>query len=164
MGPLGELDGLSREFTTMNINEALRRKFGIDLTVAFNVHGEEGARSALRAQLHEAAEEALDLGGPAGGTEIRLAVLADYMAHLVLALNGQGNEPCSTERDYGYWTVDGVPACQSPHTADPLFDPPLTCSPRSPKSTRKEAERFSRLKDGHDVSLRRGRCPRGGSK
>ena len=146
----------------MNINEALRRKFGLDLDVAFDAHGKEGVRSALRAELNVAAEEALDLGGPAGGTEVQLADLADFMAHLVLALAGQGSEPSSTERDYGYWTVDGVPACQSPHTADPSFDPPLVCAPHPPRSARTEAERFRRLKEGHDVSLQQGRCPRGG--
>jgi len=82
----------------MTINEALSEQFGLNLSAAYRAHGAEGVQMVLKAKLYEAAEQAIALGGPSGSTEIRLSHLADYMAHLILALNGRGDEPSSTER------------------------------------------------------------------
>jgi len=82
----------------MTINEALAEMFGIDFDTAYLAHGHYGVECVLKSKLSTAAEEVIKLGGPSGSTEIRLSHLADYMAHLILALNGRGDEPSSTER------------------------------------------------------------------
>ena len=60
-----------------------------------------------------------------------------------------------------YWTIDGVPACASPHTWGPDFDPPFHCA-----GTRKQLEhlvfRFHGLRPGHEVRIHEGRCPESG--
>ncbi|HUW14869.1 MAG TPA: hypothetical protein VM537_34435 [Anaerolineae bacterium] len=82
----------------MTVNEALRERFGIDLGWTLRTQGPSGVEGALRSLLHDAAERALDLGGPSGGTEVELAHLADLMAHLFLAFNGCGYMPSSIDR------------------------------------------------------------------
>ena len=56
-----------------------------------------------------------------------------------------------------YWTIDGVPACQSPHIFGLDFDPPNWCA-----DTRFELEklvvRFHSLRPGHDVQIVDGHC------
>ncbi len=76
----------------MTINEILQAKFGIALDAVYKAHGEEGVTMALRSELHNAAELALELGSPCGSNEVALSHFGHKIALLVLALNGQGNQ------------------------------------------------------------------------
>jgi len=82
----------------LTVYEAIRHRFGVDLPGAYEHDGMPGVEAVLRAQLFQAAEQAVDLGGASGGTEVDLAYLADFMGHLVLVLNGHGEEPCGADR------------------------------------------------------------------
>ena len=74
----------------MTINEALQRKFGLDLDGAYNCSGPENVKCALRVALRSAADRVMEIGGACGSNEVELAHLADYTGHLVLAINGEG--------------------------------------------------------------------------
>lgn len=59
-----------------------------------------------------------------------------------------------------YWTVDGVPACQSEHTVGVEFDPPNYCASDRREALEELVERFHRLRPGHEVRILAGHCPR----
>jgi hypothetical protein len=82
----------------MTVYEAIRHRFGVDLPSAYAQGGMPSVEAVLRAQLFQAAENAVNLGGPSGGTEVDLAHLADFMGHLVLALHGHGEDLSSLDR------------------------------------------------------------------
>lgn len=61
-----------------------------------------------------------------------------------------------------YWTVDGVPACQSPHTWGPDIDPPFACA-GSQKVVTAMVMRFRRLRPGqYRTEIHKGHCPESG--
>ena len=60
--------------------------------------------------------------------------------------------------EHYYWTIDGVPACQSPHTWGPDIDPPFACT-GSWRGLERMVERFEMLRPGHVVEIKPGRCP-----
>ncbi len=82
----------------MTVYEAIRHRFGVELPSAYEHDGMPGVEAVLRAELFKAAARAVILGGPSGSTEVELAHLADFMGHLVLALNGHGEELSSADR------------------------------------------------------------------
>ena len=60
-----------------------------------------------------------------------------------------------------YWTIDGVPACQSNLTWGPDVYPPFTCAGTLEMLTCM-VERFNKLRPGYDVKIIEGRCPESG--
>ena len=60
-----------------------------------------------------------------------------------------------------YWTVDGVPACATPLTVSPEFDPPFCCA-GSQKIVTRMVTRFRKLRPGHRTEIHRGHCPENG--
>jgi hypothetical protein len=73
----------------------------VDLSAALRHHDISGTEGSLQGLLFKAAEKAINMGGPCGGNEVDLAHLADFMAHLVLALSGFGNDLSSISRGSG---------------------------------------------------------------
>lgn len=63
--------------------------------------------------------------------------------------------------EHYYWTIDGVPACQSPHTWGSDIDPPFACA-GARKHLEHQVFRFHGLRPGHKVEIKPGRCPEGG--
>jgi hypothetical protein len=63
--------------------------------------------------------------------------------------------------EHCYWTIDGVPACSSPHTWGPDIDPPFACA-GSRRVLERMVQRFEVLRPGHVVEIKPGRCPEGG--
>lgn len=60
-----------------------------------------------------------------------------------------------------YWTVDGVPACISPHTWGPDINPPFACAGEFAVLAQ-QIERFDRIRPGHTAEIHLGRCPESG--
>jgi len=52
-----------------------------------------------------------------------------------------------------FWLVDGVPACESPHTLGVDIDPPTVCAWATKEEAEAEAARFLLLRPGHSVEV-----------